>query len=382
MKSLIDLPITAIQEEYIENRATDVVVEDSSTLNPQTDPWDPEQIRIHTRHFSLRQIIDMINEKDIDLAPEFQRHYVWKDHQRCGLIESILLGIPLPSFYFNESSDARLQVVDGVQRLNTVKLFVGGSFKLEKMTYLRPLEGRAYQDLDSVYRRRFQSTQIVAHVIDPQTPSRVKFDIFRRINTGGTPLSAQEIRHCMSLKRSRDLLAQLVEMPEFASVMGPAILQHPRMADREIALRLIAFHVLSPEDYAKYSTLDDFLGAVTDKIDRELPDAELVRLVSLARTALINAQAVFGEHAFRWWPLNESRLNPILRTLVESFGTALARSSPESVGAVAHQIRDAARDLMRNDIDFIYSVSGSTGNPKKVKIRMTKAAAVVKAALP
>ena len=183
--------------EYFENKDTDVEVEDDP--NPRgsdPEPWDPEKIRIHTKHYSLRQVVDMVGDRDLDLAPDFQRGYVWKESQRGSLIESLLLGIPLPSFYFNEDPDGRMQVVDGVQRLTTITKFVTGeSFELRELTYLHDLEGRAFAQLDGVFRRRLLGSQFVAHVIDPQTPYRVKFDIFRRLNTGGTPLSAQEIRH-------------------------------------------------------------------------------------------------------------------------------------------------------------------------------------------
>ena len=105
-------------------------------------PWDPEKIRIHTKHYSLRQVVDMITEGDIDIAPDFQRQFVWKSWQHSGLIESLLLGIPLPSFYFSEDSMGQLQVVDGVQRLTTIYQYVREkAFKLGKVTYLHELEG-------------------------------------------------------------------------------------------------------------------------------------------------------------------------------------------------------------------------------------------------
>ena len=107
-------------EEYFESRATDVEVETEVLPSDEPEPWDPEKIRIHTKHYSLRQLVDMIADGDIDLAPDFQRHYVWKPRQRWSLIESLLLGIPLPSFYFNENTSGLLQVVDGVQRLTTI----------------------------------------------------------------------------------------------------------------------------------------------------------------------------------------------------------------------------------------------------------------------
>lgn len=374
--------VPEIREEYFENQATDVEVEEDSSPSGTKDPWDPEKIRIHTRQYSVRQIIDMITDKDIDLAPDFQRQYVWKGPQQWGLIESIMLGIPLPSFYFNEDRSGKLQVVDGVQRLTTIKRFADGQFALEELAYLKVLKGARARDLDGVYRRRFQNTQIIAHVIDPQTPYRVKFDVFKRINTGGTPLSAQEIRHCMSLDRSRAFLRSVVALPEFAAVMGNAVIRHPRMADREIALRLVSFHILSVDDYAEVESLDGFLGKVTEAIDLRLSDADLDRLMSLAKTALQNAGTVFGAHAFRKWSTGDERRNPINRTLVESWGTALAHHPPADVASVALDLRAAARQMMTNDWGFVNSISGSTGDPLKVKTRMNRVAELLREMLP
>ena len=89
-------------------------------------PWDPESIRVATNSFSLRNMIDLITEGSLDLAPDFQRLQVWKEVQRAQLIESILLQIPLPAFYFAEDAEGMLQVVDGVQRLSTIHDFVTG----------------------------------------------------------------------------------------------------------------------------------------------------------------------------------------------------------------------------------------------------------------
>lgn len=365
-----------IQQEYVDNHGTDVEVEDPDAESAH-DPWDPELIRIHTRTYSLRQIVDMIDEEDIDLAPDFQRQYVWGATQRWNLIESLLLGIPLPSFYFNEDTEGRLQVVDGVQRLTTIHGFYKNKFGLGTLTYLNDLEGQRFSDLAGLFRRRLQNTQFIAHVIDPQTPYRVKFDVFKRINTGGTPLSAQEIRHCMSLNRSRQFLQKLVSMEEFAAVMGRTVLNHPRMADREIALRLVAFHVVDVSDYPEWKSLDAFLGEVTNRIDRYLSVDELNSLEERAAIALINAKAVFGSHAFRKWPFTTERRNPVSRTLVESWGYHLSTVSPNVVAANAEALCFRARTMMTTDTEFINSTSGGTGDPRKVAKRLELVGAAV-----
>lgn len=367
-------------EEYFENHATGIEAEDDAPP-PPAEPWDPDQIRIHTRHLSVRQVVDMIDDGDIDLSPDFQRQYVWKDWQRWGLIESILLGIPMPSFYFNEEANGRMQVVDGVQRLTTIHQFFKGEFELGPVTYLRNVKGSDFDRLDGVFRRRFQQAQVVVHVIDPQTPYRVKFDIFRRINTGGTPLSAQEIRHCMSLDRSRSFLQRLANDPAFVAATDGSLRNHPRMADREVALRACAFRILRVEDYARIQRLDQFLGEVTSQIDSRLSGEQLETLHTDFVRAMKNATVAFGEHAFRKWPLWSDYRPPINRGLVETWGGILADYSEQRVAERKEELAARSRDMMTNDPEFMDSILGSTGDPAKVKVRFAKIQALADAVL-
>ena len=363
---------SGVREEYFESEATGVELEVAEPSVPEEpEPWDPDKIRIHTKHYSLRQLVDMIEEGDIDLAPDFQRHYVWKDWQRWGLIESLLLGIPLPSFYFNEDGTGQLQVVDGVQRLTTIFRYVKKRFKLGDVTYLHELKGHSFEDLGPLFRRRLTSAQFVAHVIDPQTPYRVKFDIFRRINTGGSPLSAQEIRHCMSKDRSRQFLKQLVTDRSFTTATGGALKNHPRMADREVALRFVAFRLFTPDEYAQYGSFDEFLGSVTERLDE--PAAEDIhQLHADFVRAMNNGRTVFGEHAFRKWPTYKTRKNPINRALFESWSTVLACYDETAVQNGATALADRAREMMTFDREFIDSISVSTGTVRNVRTRMDK----------
>ena len=360
-----------VREEYFESFATGVEVENQDPLpSEEPEPWDPEKIRIHTKHYSLRQVVDMIAEGDIDLAPDFQRQYVWKPPQRSGLIESLLLGIPLPSFYFNEDPTGRLQVVDGVQRLTTIFRYVTDqTFKLGKVTYLHELEGHGFDDLMTLFRRRLNSTQFVAHVIDPQTPYRVKFDIFRRINTGGSPLSAQEIRHCMSKTPSRQFLKELVSDQSFVTATGGALQNHPRMADREVALRFVAFRLFTSDQYAQHDSFDEFLGFVTDRLDDSTSES-LDQIRTDFVRGMTNCYSVFGEHAFRKWPLDATRKSPINRALFESWGTVLAAYDETVVRRVAKDLVKRAREMMTTDFEFINSISGSTGDVRNVRTRL------------
>src|SRR5262249_17989693 len=142
------------------------------------------------------------------------------------------------------------------------------------------LGGLTFKQIEGpVWARRINNTQIVAHVIDPQTPHRVKFDIFRRINTGGSPLNAQEIRHCLSQPQSRDFLKRLTGMEAFQEATNGVLRDHIRMADREIVLRFCAFRSVPGEKHYPFiETIDEFLNQAMQHLD----EADVLVLDKLA----------------------------------------------------------------------------------------------------
>jgi hypothetical protein len=117
---------TSVIEETFENMPTGVEAERDDEQPEITRPWNPDDIRVGTKQFSLRNILDLIDEDGLELAPDFQRNTVWKSRQKSRLIESILLQIPLPAFYFAEDANGMMRVVDGLQRLSTVRSYVRG----------------------------------------------------------------------------------------------------------------------------------------------------------------------------------------------------------------------------------------------------------------
>ena len=164
-----------VVEEHFLNEPTGVEAEQDDALVEIEHPWQPDQIRVTTKNFSVRNILDMIGEGSLELAPDFQRNAVWKDRQKSRLIESLLLQIPLPAFYFAEDGDGLMRVVDGLQRLSTVRDFAKqDGFRLRDLEYLADVEGQRFLDLPAQWRRRINNTQIVVHVIDPLTRRLVR----------------------------------------------------------------------------------------------------------------------------------------------------------------------------------------------------------------
>ena len=363
--------------------------EDTSGSGSGKKPWDPGKIRITTKSFSLRDVVQQISDGEIDLAPDFQREYVWSPRQRTRLIESILLGIPLPAFYFNQSADGTYQVVDGVQRLSTIARFMSDRHPLVGMDleYLIGLHGANYSGLDQSALRRFRSTQIVVHVIEPQTPDEVKFDIFNRVNTLGSPLSSQEVRHAMSKSRSRDFLSSLTTMPDFDaatehqywrwnSEVHREVRDGRRMTDRELALRFCAFRNYSMENYRRFESLDAYLNEFTRLLDGLSEDDDFIddeAMEALARDferAMKNSHSVLGSAAFRRWPLSQTRRGPINRAIFEAQGNALADYDLESLLERRDEITFEFRRAF-DDPRYIRSVTVGTGDVNNINLRLT-----------
>lgn len=364
-------------------------LDDSEDLSghPATiKPWDPGKIRITTQSFTLREIVEQIRDEDIDLSPDFQREYVWKARQRTRLIESILLGIPLPAFYFNQSESGAYQVVDGVQRLSTIALFMRDEHRLSKadLEYLSDLHDLTFSELDQTSARRFRSTQIVVHVIEPQTPDEVKYDIFNRVNTLGSPLSPQEIRHAMSGSRSRDFIGGLVESEAFDAATefhywkkssdGVRVRDSRRMANRELVLRFCAFRTCTMEEYSGFSSLDAFLMDFTKRIDgvANLPsitDNALIKLKQDFDRAMDSAHQILGDAAFRRWPLDASRRGPVNRAVFEAQANALADHSLKDLLPKREKIVEEFRSAFSQP-DYLSAVTVGTGAVNRVSYRL------------
>jgi hypothetical protein len=363
-----------VEEQYAgEGTGVELETTDENVVAvTEIEPWDPEKIRVSTKSFSLRNVLDMVDADDLELAPDFQRNRVWKARQKSRLIESLLLQIPLPAFYFAEDADGLLRVVDGLQRLSTIHGFVrGGEFELNDLEYLDK-NGSNFSNLEPALQRRLHNAQIVVHVIDPTTPEEVKYDIFKRINTGGEPLNAMEVRHCMSRTRSRDFLKQCTASTAFETATGGVLKDHVRMQDREAALRFCAFRVLGDiANYDEYGSLERLLDWAVGQLDdaTALPDAQLAELFDDFEAAMSNATLVFGDHAFRKWPTTSERYSPINRALFESWAVVLADFDQDTLTPIVSEIVAESRAAMSTDPDYIASISSSTSDARRVEKR-------------
>ncbi|MFF9351233.1 DUF262 domain-containing protein [Streptomyces sp. NPDC014734] len=338
-----------------------------------TSPFDPEHIDIETRTTTVDLLISRLRNEMIDLAPDFQRRAgIWTDEKQSRLIESLLLRIPIPSFYAAEQKDGSWAIVDGIQRLTSIARFFDAEtvnaapLTLKGLEYLRNFAGAGFHDLSGKLQIRLRETEVVVHVIRRGTPEPVMFNVFARINTGGEPLTRQEIRHALIPGRSRTFLAELAASEEFRSATGYSVVGD-RMADREMVLRFLAFRLTPPDGYQN-GDFDGFLGQAMHRINRFVP-AEEAQLRNEFSHAMDAAQAIFGVHAFRKYRAGQQRKSPINKALFETIAVNLAGLAPPQHDVLRRlSVLDAFADLME-DTEFERSISVATGDPRKVRKR-------------
>jgi len=226
---------------------------------------------------SIGEIMSLYKDGDLDLHPEFQREYRWKLSQKSRLIESILLGIPLPSVFVFQRKDGVWDVIDGLQRLSTILEFAGElkdengtlvpPLQLAKTRYLPSLADTFWDNeagsksLDDVQRRTIKRSKLDIKIVKSDSSETSKFELFDRLNTGGTIASGQEVRNCLLIMANREMfywLKGLANDPNFVACTALSSRQIEEKYDIELVLRLILFKDISDTEL-RFEELGDFL---------------------------------------------------------------------------------------------------------------------------
>lgn len=284
--------MAGVDEEKLIEEIAAAETEVETTSNVDIDPdefYRANAFRVvyQTNNFLLPQIADLISaRKVINIRPEYQRRLRWTDKQKSRLIESLLLNIPIPPVFFFESRAAEYEVMDGQQRLNAIKEFLNNDFYLRGLTVLWPLNGLTYSKLPPRISRGLKRAVVSAITLLLESDveevtgrgisnSDIRRFIFDRLNTGGKPLNAQELRNAIypgvfndtviSITRDR-LFASIWGIPPYTEADPNDYYENPRrqrnrlystMGDCEIVLRYFA---LRDEEHIRgsmRSILDD-----------------------------------------------------------------------------------------------------------------------------
>lgn len=253
--------------------------------------------------FEFKRKYDDPVKGNIVLNPDFQRDEGrWGLKQKSELIESILMGIPLPVIYLFQDEKGIKQVVDGRQRLTCIADFLNNNFKLEKLEILRTLNNKYFKDLEVYEQNKIEDYQLDIYTILPPAPERVKFNIFDRLNRGGTKLNNQEMRNALYQGTSTKLIKEMSELESFKHATGYS-LNATTMKDRYLILRFVAFYLLRTDKFRKKidfsSDIDDFLKNVMQYINTKTLD-EIKYLKDAFDKTMQYISDNYGDSVFRF----------------------------------------------------------------------------------
>lgn len=225
---------------------------------------------------SIGELVNLYKDGDLEINPAFQRFYRWTHSQKVRLIESILLGIPLPSIFVAQRENGVWDLVDGLQRISTILTFMGelkteneeieNSLSLSATEYLPLLEGVSWDDdknpLDSSLKRLFKREKIEIKIIKKESDTSTKFELFQRLNTGGSQLSDQEVRNCLLIMLNEEfykILAEISSDQNFNETISISERLYEERYEMELIIRLLALSHSTDDELKRIPDVSDFL---------------------------------------------------------------------------------------------------------------------------
>lgn len=226
-----------------------------------------QEIKTDSYSMSIGELISLYENDEIDIHPDFQRFFRWSNYQKSTFIESILLGIPIPPIFVSQRDDGIWDVIDGLQRLSTIYEFVGllkpdneeqqedneeqdkSFIALQATTYLPSLKGKKWDapadkdnSLTQAQRLLIKRAKITVNIVEKESDEMIKYELFQRLNTGGSIATPQEVRNCILLMLNKDLynlMRSLADHESFKSCIALSDRLYDEQYDMELVLRFI-----------------------------------------------------------------------------------------------------------------------------------------------
>lgn len=346
-------------------------------LDPVMQPFNPTDIDIVVEPKSLDALIKRIKHNEIDMNTDFQRHAdLWDNRKMSRLIESILIRFPLPAFYFDASDENNWLIVDGLQRLSTIRRFVlDKKLRLNGLEFLTELNGKTFDKLHRQYQRRIEECPVTVYMIKPGTPDVVKYSVFRRINTGGLTLNNQEIRNALAKPRDRELLEELANLECSRAMLGDL---SKRMRDQELVLRFWAFYRFDYLEPNNKKEIASFLDKVMEEIKKG-DDHYRADFKHKYSTAIERCHQLLGGTGFEKDPSSSPRTRSKNSTLFEVWMVEIAKLPQADFNRLLNKqevFLKKAHSLLE-DGEFLNAITYSTQKKDHVETRYKKVTALI-----
>jgi len=365
-----------ITDSY-ENEMEESSVEfgDQEYTDKSTDYGIPnEERKLQTQAYdkAVSDLVEGVRTKEIIIDPDYQRNYIWDDKRASLLVESIVMNVPIPVIYVAEDEDGKWVVVDGLQRLESLRRFFDNEFKLKGLEILDELSGEQYSNLNPKARRILRNGLLRVIVIKYESHPDIKYDIFQRLNRGSIRLNEQELRNCMYRGSFLTLLKELRENEQYLHSLG---LKKPdkRFIDAELILRFFALSSsYSPEKgkIHNYTKMKNFLNHYAEK-NQHLNDLVLREKRELFLTTVEKVVSVFPGPSFRriingGKEADKYRLN---RALMDAIMLTFSRYDEDFITHNKESIIRININLT-NDTEYCDALVMGTSDTKRIEYRL------------
>ena len=378
MTDLSPLLPSNIQADDVDLKIEEIIEFDSDTDSLENSegipsnglyPYDPNYkvIEIDEQPSSIYEYLRQLNKGNIIIQPEFQRNKVWNEKQKSQFIESVILNFPLPPIYLNQNKDNKYIVIDGLQRTSTLTEYFNNKFALSSLEALPDYNGMKFADLPDTLQSKLEDKKLIIFSLKPSTPLTVIYDLFKRINTGGTQLNRQEVRNCIFYGKSTKLLKELAASTEFKKAIDNGV-SPKRMKDREIALRYLSFRWKDPATVYD-GDMSKFLENTMRRIN-SMTDMEIQKIKEDFKLIMSRAYRLWGKNCFRI-PTRQTR-GLVNTAVLESVCLYLSKISDSHFNANIDRIRDNYHSLIKNK-EYIDSVTSATASKQNVSTRFALA---------
>ncbi len=321
---------------------------------------------------SIGELVSSYNNGEIELNPEFQRFFRWSDYQKTRLIESFLLGLPIPPLFVFQKADGKWELIDGLQRVSTI-LQVMGELKSKDGTLLDPLiltESKYLPSLDGIawnentlgakgalpdsLKLRLRKSRIDVKIILPKSKEVSKFELFDRLNTGGSEATPQEVRNCLLLMEDPTFFSWIDELSNHQSFVTAIPLTEKQVKEQynlELLVRFLVLQNIPEDDARKIADLETYLNEKSLSLAADKTyDRKQASVIFKETFDLLND--LWGDGAFRRPKSgnNNQFTGPFLLAAFEviAIGIAANLSTVQSKGNV--WLQDKVKTLWENDM--------------------------------
>lgn len=317
---------------------------------------------VHTdqRDFTLSQLREDVDANDIVTDPDYQRKYVYDDKRASKLVESILIGIPIPTIYLCEEIDGRLSVIDGQQRIVSFVRFLKNEFALSDLIQLRDLNGQYYRDMDKASQRTLKQKSLHAIVIKKDSQD-LKYEIFSRLNLGAVKLKDQEVRNCIYRGSFNNMLKDIASKNKTLQCLFHD--DNKRSAYEERILRFFAMR-----DFMNIQgTYKKVMNAYMEAHQND-DEASILKFTNQYNSLIDTIKTVLGEDAF--FALSEKRRKKFNGAIYDSIIIAFSYFNKRSLIENADKIRDAINNIKANDETYLQDTYVGTNAGIRVRRRI------------